>query len=129
MTVFVNPIAICARLAAASGPATATVARTSATMVEPAGIEKKVLALLPHPVRLQPRSPNARRVVRGKSCGDQPKEVASSISSWPGLVRPPTPWDSRDKVVDARIKSAQDEVPWRDRSRGVTTLGRHQPQS
>src|SRR6266404_5017909 len=31
------------------------------------------------------------------------------ISSWPGSTRPSTPWDSREKDVDARIKSAQDD--------------------
>jgi hypothetical protein len=49
MTVFVNPIAICARLAAASGPATATVARTSETIAEPAGIREKGLRITSSP--------------------------------------------------------------------------------
>jgi len=46
MTVFVKPIAVCARLAAASGPATATVARISAAMAERAGIRGKARRII-----------------------------------------------------------------------------------
>src|SRR5260370_20062042 len=55
-----------------------------------------------------------------KSSGGQGKELASPISSWPGLSRGPsahrldpwasTPLDGRGKDVDTRIKSAQDEL-------------------
>jgi ATP-dependent Lhr-like helicase len=44
-----------------------------------------------------------------ESCGDEGREIASPISSWPGLARPSTPWSGRDKDVDTRIKSAQDD--------------------
>jgi hypothetical protein len=59
-----------------------------------------------------------------KSCGDEEKEIASPISSWPppgyardgpwvlnpGVTRPSTALSGLDKDVDARIKSAQDDV-------------------
>ena len=59
---------------------------------------------------LVPGSPLSRRAVRGKSCGDHRSEIAFPISSWPGSTRPSTPWAGRNKDVDTRIKSAQDEL-------------------
>jgi hypothetical protein len=46
----------------------------------------------------------------GRISRAQMAEIASPISSWPGLTRPSTALRGLDKDVDARIKSAQDEV-------------------
>jgi hypothetical protein len=59
-----------------------------------------------------PSFPRKRRAVRGKSCGGKRKEIGSRVSSWPGLTRPSTPSAARNKDVDARIKSAQDDSKW-----------------
>ena len=45
------------------------------------------------------------KVLRRRREGNRPP-----ISSWPGLTRPSTALSGLDKDVDARIKSAQDEV-------------------
>ena len=55
-------------------------------------------------------SPGQRRAVRGKFCGRTREEIGRITSSWPGLTRPSTPSRGRGKGVDARIKSAQDDL-------------------
>jgi hypothetical protein len=57
-----------------------------------------------------PSCPRKRRAVRGKSCGRIAEQIDPRISSWPGLSRPSRPSSGRNKDVDARIKSAQDEL-------------------
>jgi putative ABC transport system substrate-binding protein len=66
------------------------------------------------------RPPVLGRAFQGKSCGRIAEQVDPRISSWPGLscgpsADGPVPWSStsssvRNKDVDARIKSAQDEL-------------------
>jgi hypothetical protein len=57
-----------------------------------------------------------RRTVRGKFCGGIREEIGPLISSWPGLARPSTPSRARNKDVDTRIKSAQDDLRLTDAS-------------
>ena len=54
--------------------------------------------------------PRTRRAVRGKSCGRITQQIDPRISSWPGLSRLSTPSGARNKDVDARIKSAHDDL-------------------
>src|SRR5437870_3677913 len=57
------------------------------------------------------RHPHATSGLSGANLvGDHGTGIASPISSWPGLTRPPTPWEGKDKDVDARIKSVQDDL-------------------
>jgi hypothetical protein len=58
---------------------------------------------------LERRLPFPRRAVRGKSRSDEGRNIAPPISSWPALCRQSTPSSARNKDVDARIKSAQDD--------------------
>jgi hypothetical protein len=44
--------------------------------------------------------------------GGKREEIGSPVSLWPGLTRPSTPSGARNKGVDARIKSAQDDFKW-----------------
>ena len=53
--------------------------------------------------------PPKRGAVWGKSCGREREEIGPPISSWPGMAPPSTPSSARNKDVDARIKSAQDD--------------------
>jgi hypothetical protein len=63
-----------------------------------------------NPAPFTPSFPRKHRAVRGKSCGRIAEQIDPRISSWPGLSRPSTPSSARNKDVDARIKSAQDEL-------------------
>ena len=63
-----------------------------------------------HPVRNGVNPHIGVRAVRGKFCGRTREEIGRITSAWPGLARPSTPSRNRNKGVDARIKSAQDDL-------------------